>query len=1346
MTKQYINRRLKVGDDYFSESEVLARGTVFVVLAEPGAGKTQLLIEFGRLLGAAPIRGSRFRHQTQNLVHRSLIVDALDEVAKVDQSAVDNIIVRARETSTGTVVFASRSSEWQDARTRLLRDCFGADPVVIRIEPLTIEEQRDLFAAYLPTENFDAFVEEANRFELSPLLGNPQFLQLFGDAFVQSGRKFTTKAQIFRDAVLRLAIEAGDAVPGIQRPATGEIVDAASEAMAKILLSGASGISVKEYPDDIDYPYLRSLGLADTSAAINALDTRLFKPASEPDRHEPVHRIVAEYCAAQYIVGRITDKVHSLSLKRVLSVVAPNGAVRDELRGLLGWMASVGTERIQRAAIELDAYAILANGDPSQLTSKSKKLLLQQLADIAEKNPGFRRGDYWRRFSVGGFITIDLVDDIRSMLRSTALTSPLLDLVLELISNSGGPASLLNDVRAIMLDAKADRHARTLGARAALKLGMVPADGDCETLIREGSVVSLRLAADLISDAGVEKFPPETVDILLQGFIDMSPPRHAYRDDDDYMAEHYLKHIISQISVERSVEILDRLTTGLKCTCENPGYDCHCRHGVSKIVGKFLDHYFEKATTSHDPDRIWGWVRNLWYEHGGNAEKSASIKALFEDNELRHQLHRRAFEGAVDPETAWGVHWHINGGHSHSGLAYCEGDQMRMAEHAFATENPGLWSAFWARPKNQKETRGPDPYRRRLREQAAQNPDFLKRWVLLERNFRVMRLEQQRQWERRQRRWGRRRQEQAENDRTHLRENLEAVRNGEHWGWVRTLARAFLFEPEHLSKYTDDISLVEDALRNCLQHIEEHIPTLEQMAESSFSSSVAYVAFLSCWLHFKERGSLAQFGSAILSAAKVESGKYSSLSADDYEAFERELDNQLFKETDSAERFVRALIEPGLLGPRDGHTRVWHLANKTAFAHLRGSLSMEWLRAHPMMPVLARDTLFNLAATHADRGDLLELIEERTKQGICGPELEAATEAEHRSLDQRFWELRKFFFAQSHDDGWVNLKNDPNAIFSIDEKAGRFGDREDGWPALNADKIFKIVDAFVEKWPPVYLPSSYGTGDPPSERAFRFLTDVVWRIGTDTPDRSLPVLDKMLGDKRFCSFDEALRTQRAEAVKKLALSGYNAPNPEDVVSLFAATGIASVEDLRAFAIEELAFLQEWLRMAETDPLATYYNGGRHVDENTARNRVVDSLASRMTAMNMPIAIEHHMAEGNRCDFTVSAALAGRRRLLVIEAKGQWHPQLYSAASAQLNERYASHPDAEKQGIYLVFWFGTEINVAGRRRHGISSASELQNKIFDAMPEELKGLIDVVVLDLSRAQGTPYRQSRAAVVA
>ncbi len=48
-------------------------------------------------------------------------------------------------------------------------------------------------------------------------------------------------------------------------------------------------------------------------------------------------------------------------------------------------------------------------------------------------------------------------------------------------------------------------------------------------------------------------------------------------------------------------------------------------------------------------------------------------------------------------------------------------------------------------------------------------------------------------------------------------------------------------------------------------------------------------------------------------------------------------------------------------------------------------------------------------------------------------------------------------------------------------------------------------------------------------------------------------------------------------------------------------GLASVEDLRAFFVEQLEELQEVLQTADTNPLVGFYDGERHVDENTARN-------------------------------------------------------------------------------------------------------------------------------------------------
>jgi hypothetical protein len=89
-------------------------------------------------------------------------------------------------------------------------------------------------------------------------------------------------------------------------------------------------------------------------------------------------------------------------------------------------------------------------------------------------------------------------------------------------------------------------------------------------------------------------------------------------------------------------------------------------------------------------------------------------------------------------------------------------------------------------------------------------------------------------------------------------------------------------------------------------------------------------------------------------------------------------------------------------------------------------------------------------------------------------------------------------------------------------------------------------------------------------------------------------------------------------------------------------------------------------------------------------------------------------------------------MLVVEVKGQWHVELFYAASKQLYERYAQHPNAAQQGIFLVLWFGGSEKIAGRKNNAIKSPSELKQAIMDRMSRELRGRIDIFVLDLSRS--------------
>ncbi|MGV1905828.1 NACHT domain-containing protein [Agrobacterium cavarae] len=1319
-----------MGNEHCNEHEVLTKGMVFVVLAEPGAGKTELLAEFGRIWGVAPVRASQFRHRTAPRDAAPLIIDALDEAAKIDQSSLDQIIVAAQEHSNGQVIFACRSYGWEDARTRWVHECFGVEPIVIRIEPFTTHEQKLLFQSRFPEERFESFSQEVERFELTALLGNPQFLRLLADAFVQSDRSFTSKRQIFRSAVEHLAVESGRGLRGAVRPPTTEIVERASAVMAKLLLSEASGVSTRERIGELDYPYLPSLDPHSGSDGFLLLDTKLYKPAESLDDHEPVHRMVAEYCAGEYLVQRINNSRNPLSIRRLLSVIAPNATVRDELRGLLGWMASIGPEKIQVRAIELDAYAVLANGDPSSMLPSSKRLLLAKLAELAAENPGFRRNDYWRRFSVGGFFTEELVEDVRRLFRNLDPGSPMLDLVLELLAGSGGPASLANDIRPIMMDVARDRSERTWALRAIRKLEGAAVGRDIHALIAEGSSASLMMAVEMVADSNGRNDSLDVTEELLRAF---SKPRWTGRstDEDFIMASFYLKQVIDRLSPEETSRHLDTLASQVVCVCGNGDYGCTCRGKASKVVGRLLDRYFEAASDQHDPDRIWRWIAPLWFQHQIEPSKSLAVDTLLRNPHLRRELHRRAFQGVVDADDAFERRYSMWSGHRHAGLMQRDGDDLWLAELAFQADDVPVWTSCWKRPPIYSDKREPDALRARLRHHARLKASFALAWRQKELSFEAMLRSPDFRMNRRVRRHERRAAKIRTDIQADLQENISKVRAGQHWGWIRRFSQYVLYDPKKLTELTEDEEIVYACLRNCLPFLSSHVPTLEQLARHEWGD-VARAVFASCWIQFREQRSLDHIERRFLLAARVEAHKQDAMDADIYSAFEKELNRRVFNEEGAAEQFAREFITPGLAGPRDGSERTWWLSHQPELEHLRGTLSVEWLGSYPAMPRSAREELFDLAALHVDRSSLLVLINTMIAKtdGVRPEQSDDSDSMGDKLKDRVFWQVRKFFFGPDDADGWDHLRGDPNLIFEIDGRAGRFAS-EQKWPALSSEKIYKLLDEFIDVWRPVKLPSSFGSGEPLDQRAWRFLSNIVWRIGRDGPHRCLPVLDRMLADPRFGVFLDALLTTKAEATAKAALLDFTAPTPRELAAMLDDEGVASVEDMRAFLVEQLEELQEVLQTADTNPLVGFYRGERHVDENTARNRIVDRLRDRFTAMNMPIVLEHTMADANRCDFTATAMIDGRRRLLVVEAKGQWHPELFKAASTQLDVRYASYHDAEKQGVYLVFWYGSETKVADRVRHGITSPRALKEKITSMMDIGLRGRLDVFVLDLSR---------------
>lgn len=1335
----YLSRTLSGNDQSYTEAALLATSNYVVVLAEPGGGKTELMGSLAEQLSTSAVTANVFTHTGANVENCPLVIDAFDELAKVDQTGIHKLLANARKINPTHVIISSRSSEWDNAATNVFNEFLGHPPLVVRLCEFDDVEQRAIFDHHVPGENFAAFQAEVGRFDLEPLLPNPQFLKLFADAYIESERHFTDKRSIFAQAVERSAKEANPNVARVnQSLSTTQKIDMASEVFTKLLLSGAEGICTSEATEKRMYPLLGSLFDGNT-AADGILATRLFKPGDSVGQHRWVHKIVAEYCAAHYLTKRIAEPADPLTLPKCLPIIAPNATVRDELRGLLGWMASLGNKPIEEALIELDPYAVLANGDPSQLEHSSKRLLVNRLKEIEDNDPHFRKGDFWRRFSVAGFFTPDVVEEIKPILLARG-DGHLRDLLLELLAGSPAIEQLRDELCQLVRTPDESMNTRLLANRCLLGIADDYHRSGLDVLISEASNTSCSIAAETIETLGPETFERAYLAEFLR-ICSKLYPGHQEHHERVIGDRYFVKHFIASLGLMIIEWLLDELTKDLACICGKKPYECDCRNGLSKIIGSMLDRYFELATTPFDPIRVWQWVENLNFHGSVSAKESKAVKVLQEDDSLRQSIIAYVFGELTERDQIFDAKVNkFNNPHCHSGLYFNIDDYKFIIDLAFETDNSDLWASFIATHKlhRNKGDRGPDSLRRYMREQALEKPSFIREWVKPNRKAKQFDRKHGMRDFKHTRRMKRRRRKQEENRAKNIKyvqDNRELVEGGRHWNCLVRFAELVLRYPEKIEHEFGDETLVQNALANCLGFIAPDIPDLLKLAELQCASQSLYienVLYAACLEIMRVKGNLEEVGLRLLKALRtnIHMG-YSAVSEKERDALKAEVDRLIFPDGASAENFIRQYLEPQLAQPVCNNPELWLLRNEEVFSHLRASLSIEWLRRFPDLAVEPLNTLFEITAQYGNRDALKEVIGERCAELMSSwPNPTGNEDIEQK---RTFWLVLAWYFLDDAPEAyWDWLKTDKDTVLILYERSGRWGHGDHlYWPKLTSSKVEAILEAFIDQWPKVNLPSHYGTGSPKKENAYRFLSEVIWSINSDYPDDAIPVLNRLLADPRFADLHMNMKSIHAGQVRKKALSNFELPTPQEIVKRLDRDAVVTVEGLRQIVIQELQNFQNAIDGGEFNSADRFYEKGKRLDEIQSTEIIAERLNLRLEAQGISVTQEHQLKAKKRSDFTATKMIGGARRLLVTEVKGQWHRELYTAAYAQLYERYSIHPDAEQQGIYLVIWFGEDEKIAGRTMHNIRSAQELKSSIEASLPQELTGLIDVFVLDVSK---------------
>lgn len=1335
----YLERNFTHADRTYTETELLAASTHIVVLAEPGGGKTELMKSIAHKLNSSVLNASVFAYVGADKENSSLIIDAVDEVARIDQSGIHKLLAHARASKPNRVIMSSRSSEWGLASNSIFEKFLGTSPMIVRLREFDQGEQHAIFKHHAPAEDFFAFQTEVARFSLDMLLPNPQFLKMFADAYLESDRRFADKRSIFALAVERLAKEVNPDIPKASVSlSVAQKIAFSAEVYAKILLSGAEGVSAIDTTANRIYPMLPALFNGST-ACYDILSTQLFKPGDNEDQHRPVHKIVAEYCAADYLIKRIADPADDLTLTKCLSVISPNGTTRDELRGLLGWMAALGNRSVQGVIIELDAYAVLANGDPSQLDRSSKRQLLHRLKNIEAADPYFRRSDFWRRFSAAGFFTQDVVEEIKPLL-AMSNEGHLRDLILELLADSPVNNQLTLELSLITLNPKKSERSRTLASRCLLNVKEYDYISILSALIFEASNISLNISAKIIEAIGPNIFEYQYLSKFLRVCAGLYPS-HKEEFERVVGSRYFIKKFVSCFSQHILEILLDELTHNLHCNCGKKSYECDCRNGISKIIGLMVDRYFELAQAPFDPIRIWQWIGNLNFHQNIHPDQSKSVKVLRENDTLRQGIIAHVLGPLTDRKEIFNIRVekfdsHL---HSHSGLYLWRDDYKFLLDLAFKTDNVDLWASFLVshqRYKN-KEERGSGDLRAKMRQHALSKPVFMREWARYNNSMKLSEQEHQ-LWRfrhsRSRKRHDRKQQEIRSRNIKFVNENRDIIERGRHWGCLVRFAELVLMNPGKIESDFGDEKLVRTALRNCLDFITPEIPTLHELAalqcESKCRHSVM-ILYAACLEILRVKGNLECVNIELLTALRtnIHMG-YNSVSTEERDALQTEIDRLIFPDSENAEKYLRQYVEPQLAQPCP-HPEIWMLSGEEVFHHSRAKLSIEWLRRFTDLSFNSVDTLFEIAAQYGDPDDLKEVIAVRCSEIMSGSP--NPTEDEDFERKRLFWLIREFYFLESITDTyWAWLKSAKNNLLHFYERSGRMS-RSDhrAWPELTSIKIEAILDAFFEQWPRVELPSHWSNDSPEEEKAYRFLTDLIWSIESDIPSNTIPVLGRLLANPRFTSQNKGLQSIYASALRKKALRDFEPPTPDEIVKHLDCDSVVTVEGLRQLVLQELHDFQKAIDGGEFNSADRFYEKNERLDEVKSTEIIAERLNLRLEPQGISITPEHQLKDQNRSDFTASKLIGGKRRLLVTEVKGQWHRELYSAASAQLYDRYSIHPDAEQQGIFVVLWFGESETVAGRKLHGIKTAQELKIGIEAVLPVDLRSLVDVFVLDISR---------------
>ena len=1328
-----IERRLAYEDDrqlrrVVGQADIGAIVEPVVILGDPGLGKSVL----AQSLEAQPhmkyCRAGKFvrADRPESLIAQGerIIVDGLDEIASsTPGGAVDSVLRQLSRMGSPPFILTCREVDWKGAADRIrIEDDYGSAPALLHLQPFSHDDARLFLSNEFPAIDAASIVDHLASRGLDGIYQNPLTLGLLGEVAQKTGVLPERRAELLERACSVMLPEKNPRHQDdshVHRSDEVLLLGAGAICAAQVLCA-RSAVYTGPYattPEDcVNVADVARLPFGE--AAEDALRTRLF-PADGENRSTHVHRVVAEYLGAKWLAACFDS---GRSERRIFSLFRPGDGVPTSLRGLHAWLAHFSPALADRC-IAADPYAMLRYGDAETINLDQARALLSALTTLSEEDPYFAAED-WGRHPASALMHTELKEEILALLTAPERSIHLSVLLLVAIAGTALAKELVHALTAMMFDQTRPFDERSSAADALQTMDTVD---DWEAVIHRllamGDANSAGLACELLVDIGTHKVSVQTgVDAVLAHLrisVCSVPKSDAIVNRDMH------DDLFCDLDTAETGLLLDHIAASTPPLMDgaDPSATSEMADLVRRLVLRFLD-----AESSVEPERVWAWIGWLHGTAGyEDCNKRRLASRLCESRALRAALLKHVL---LTPraESTWMAAWNLNDTHldlfpTHEDLVV-----LLHALRARSADGP-MDEETWRQLVLLGRT--PDGIGDVVREAAIEtangNAALL---AILNEVSRDQGPERRARQAQRENRAEARIQAFCRGHRALLANQPHAVTAGDaqllavpaevYLGRCHVMSDSSMSPEARLCELLGE-PLVDQTLAGFVAVLERtDLPSAADIAkihcrDSRFCAEEPMICGIAEML--RQGRPLDAIDRTTLAAAYMawqrapESGTEGPLDIGPA------LEVALFREELDIEVHFRTSIEPQLVVRKDHVDELYRLTHDIRWSRLAGRLAAEWLATHPDLSLPVQTTLMSCA---------LDNTPDQIPKHLNVAE---KIEGTHGRDTMLLWLSGAFVmdFDNHRDDLHAAAADESGLLWFI---RGRMGEEfQERFSRFSNDQLVFIVEAFGVNWPTVATPTGVIMGNRNPWDACKFIERTIHAIASrPTPDATEAL--RRLIDGPAMSYADTARHALALQRKARRDFEYTAPCVSELQAVLTDGLPETIDDMRAFIEDYLDALQKRMHASNTDMWEVYWAEEGSRGEEYCRNRLVEQLAGLM-----PDAIrlepEMRMPGRRRADIVAICNAIG----LPIEIKGQWHREVWNAASDQLDAYYARERHAQGRGVYIVLWFG---DVPGRQlpRHPEQlerpqTPQALRRMLIDRLPEARRLQIGVFVVDVTR---------------